>query len=352
MLKYPVFKPLSSKAALVLILSALLSTASADVIFLQNGDRISGKIILIEDNIIHVNTDYAGILKLKSRNIVQFSLTAPMSIKESRFTESIPATEVVYDVSRKGGENRLFIKSHGIPSSIPFNKELVVAKVNGATLKAQEFKHSGNVDLSANLDHDSSKTIRYRFKGNYKLEHGLWRQGFTGNLYRKRDNDKTKSYYYNAGYSVDRFFSRHFFWQGSIDYQYDWIEDIRENFLAGAGPGWQVWDHARSSLSLTTLLNYQELHFKQGDQSSNPQMTLKWDYQQYLFNQQFKFYSNGSIGRSFNQDVSLDLNLNATLAYKLTDSLSLNTGFQYEQLKAKRGDSKNRSVSLGIGYQW
>lgn len=335
-----------------LLLLSLLTVANADVIFLQNGDRISGKIILIEDNIVHVKTDYAGTLKLKSRNIVQFSLEAPMSVKESRFTESIPATEVVYDVSRKGGEDRLFIKSHGIPSSIPFNKELVVAKINGATLKAQEFKHSGNVDLSANFDHDSSKTARYRFKGNYKLEHGLWRHGFTGNLYRKRDNDKTKSYYYNAGYSVDRFFTRNLFWQGSIDYQYDWVEDIRENFLVGAGPGWQVWDNARSSLSLTTLLNYQELHFKKGDESSNPQATLKWNYQQYLFNQQFKFTSTGTVGRSFNQDVTLDLNLNATLAYKLTDSLSLNTGFQFERLKAKRGDSKNRSLSLGIGYQW
>ncbi len=352
MLKYHFLKSLFPNRTLALLLCAPFSLASADVIFLQNGDRISGKIILIEDHIVHVKTDYAGTLKLKSRNIVQFSLTAPMSVKESRFTESVPATEVIYDVSRKGGEDRLFIKSHGIPSSIPFNKELVVAKVNGATLKAQTLKHSGNVDLSVNFDHDSSKTMRYRFKGNYKLEHGLWRHGFTGNLYRKRDNDKTKSYYYNTGYSVDRFLTRNFFWQGSVDYQYDWIEDIRENFLVGAGPGWQIWNDARTSLSLATLLNYQELHFKHGDQSSNPQMTLKWDYQQYLFNQQFKFSSNGSIGRSFNQDVQLDLNLSATLAYKLTDSLSLNTGFQYERLKAKRGDSKNRSVSLGIGYQW
>ncbi len=334
------------------LLISLLTTAQADVIFLQNGDRISGKIFLIEENTVHVKTDYAGILQLNNRNIVQFSLSTPVSVKESRFTESIPATEVVYDVSRKGGENRLFIKSHGLPKSIPFNKELVVAKVNGATLKAQEWKHSGNVDLSANFDQDSSKTARYRFKGLYKLEHNLWRHGFTGNIYRKRDNDRTKSYYYNVGYSVDRFFTRSLFWQGSIDYQYDWIEDIRENFLVGAGPGWQVWDDARSSLSLATLLNYQELHFKEGDDSSNPLMTLKWDYQQYLLNQQFKFSSTGTVGRSFNQDVTLDLNLNATLAYKLTDSLSLNTGFQFERLKAKRGDSKNRSFSLGIGYQW
>lgn len=330
-----------------------LSAAVADTISLKNGDRITGKITLIEDNIIHVKTDYAGTLKINSRNIVEFDLDAPVSVKESRFTQSIPATKVLYDHTKPGLEDRLVITSHGIPQSIPFNKDLTVAKMNGSNLKATAFKHSGNIDLSANFDHDTSKTLRYRFKGNYKLEHNLWRHTFSGNMYRKRDNDKTKSYYYNAGYSVDRFFTKDFFWQGSAEYQYDWVEKIRENLLVGVGPGWQVWDNARSSLSFATLLNYQELRYKkESDRSHNPQIAIKWDYQQYFLNQTFKFSTTGIIGRSLNEDVTLDLNLNTTLAYKLTDSLSFNTSYQYESIKAKRGDSKNRALSLGLGYQW
>lgn len=353
----PRFFPLpcliSKSAVISCSLFYSIAIAAADTISLTNGDRITGKIILIEDNMVHVKTDYAGTLKIHNRNIGEFNLDAPVSVKESRFTQSIPATKVLYDHTKPGLEDRLVITSHGIPQSIPFNKALTVAKMNGSNLKAKDFKHTGNIDLSANFDHDTSKTLRYRFKGNYKLEHELWRHTFSGNLYRKRDNDKTKSYYYNTGYSADRFFTKDFFWQGSVEYQYDWVEKIRENLLIGIGPGWQVWDDARSSLSFTALLNYQELRYKKDtDRSRNPQMALKWDYQQYLFNQKFKFSTAGIIGRSFNEDVTLDLNLTTTLAYKLTDSLSFNTSYQYESIKAKRGDSKNRSLSLGLGYQW
>ena len=81
-------------------------------------------------------------------------------------------------------------------------------------------------------------------------------------------------------------------------------------------------------------------------------MSLKWDYQQYFYNQKIRFSSKGAVGRSFNDNVTLDLTLNATLAYKLTDSLSFNTGYQYEKIKAKRGDSSNRSLYLGLGFNW
>lgn len=324
----------------------------ADTISLKNGDHITGKIILIEENTVMIRTEFAGNLLIKSHHIERFKMNAPVSIKENRFTESMPATEIEFDRSKKGAENRLLIKSHGIPKSIPFDKELLVAKINGATLKAEEFRHSGNVDLSAYLDKDTSKTTRYRVRGNYKLEHGLWRHHIGVNYYRKRDNDRTKNHNYNINYAADRFFSRRFFWQGSVDYQHDWVEDIRENLLVGTGPGWQLWNNERSSFSMATLLNFQQLEYKTGESSNSPQATLKWDFQQYFFNQRFKFNTTGSVGRSFNADVALDLNLNATLAYKLTESLALKTGYNYEKLKAKRGDARNSTISIGVGYHW
>lgn len=326
--------------------------ASADTISLKNGDKITGKIVLVEDNTIHINTDYAGTLRIDSKNIENFKLKAPVAVKENRFAKSFTSTEVIYEPTRKGVEDRIIVKSHGIPKSIPFNKDLLIAKVNSATLKPQEFKHSGNIDVSAYFDNDSSKTTRYRVKGNYKLEHGLWRHNMGSQFYRKTDENKTKDYYYNLNYSLDRFITPRFFWQASSEFQHDWIEDIRDNFLIGTGPGIQVWNNARSSLSLATLLNYQKIEYKDHDSASNPQMSLKWDYQQYFYNQKIRFSSKGTVGRSFNDNVTLDLTLNATLAYKLTDSLSFNTGYQYEKIKAKRGDSSNRSLYLGLGFNW
>lgn len=326
--------------------------AGADTVLLKNGDKITGKITLVEENVIHIKTDYAGSLRINSNNIASFKLKAPVAVKENRFARSFTSTEVIYDTDKKGMEDRIIIKSHGIPKSIPFNKDLLIAKVNSATLKPKEFRQSGDIDLSANFDNDSSRTSRYRIKGNYKLEHGLWRHNIGSMFYRKTDGSKTKDYYYNLNYSVDRFITPKFFWQASSEFQHDWIEDIRDNFLIGTGPGIQVWNNARSSLSLATLMNYQKIEYKDHDSTNNPQMSLKWDYQQYFYNQKIRFSTKGTIGRSFNEAVTMDLTLHASLAYKLTDSLSFNTGYQYEKIKAKRGDSSNRTLHFGLGINW
>lgn len=329
-----------------------MGSSFADTVLMKNGDKISGKILLVEDNIVHIKTDYAGTLKIASNNITEFKLKAPVAIKENRFTRSFTSTEVVYDASKKGTEERLIVKSHGIPKSIPFNTDLIIAKVNHATRKPQEFRHSGNVDFSGVFDDDSSKTSRYRIKGKYQLEHGLFRHVLSGQYYRKTDSSKTKDHYYLANYSLDRFFSPVHFWQTSADFQHDWIEDIKDNFLLGTGPGWQVWNNARSSLSLATLINYQRIDYKDGEKMSNPQLSLKWDYQQYFYNQKFQFSTKGTVGRSINADVSLDLTLNANIAYKLTDSISFNTGYQYEKIKARRGSIDNKSLYIGLGFNW
>ena len=341
---------------LILFITLLLSLLSmpllADQIRLKNGDQLSGKILLIEAHKVEIETDYAGRVKVDAKHIAKFEIKAPVAIKENQFTKSFTSTEVLYDAEDEILKDRLIIKNHGIPQSIPFDKNLIIAKVNRATLQPKSFRQTLTLNASAIFDNDNSRLSRYRLKGEYMLEYQLWRHVTSVHFYRKRDQSKTKDYYYHLNYAADRFITPRFFWQGSIDFQHDWIEDIRNNLLVGTGPGFQLWNNTRSQLSLTTLLNYQSIEYRDHSRSNNPQLSLKWDFQHMLYNQTISFSTKGSVGRSFNRDVTLDLNLNATLAYHLTDNLSINTGYQYEKLKAKRGSNTNRTLYLGLGLKW
>lgn len=341
---------------LILLLSLLISLLAtplfADQIRLKNGDQLSGKILLIEAHKVEIETPYAGRVKVDAKHITQFEIKAPVAVKENQFTKSFTSTEVLYDAEDEALKDRLIIKSHGIPQSIPFDKNLIIAKVNRTTLHPKTFRQELALNASAIFDNDNSRLSRYRLKGEYTLEYGLWRHITSAHFYRKRDQNKTKDYYYHLNYAADRFITPRFFWQGSIAFQHDWIEDIRNNLLIGTGPGFQVWNNARSQLSLATLLNYQSIEYRDRTHSNNPQLSLKWDFQHDLYNQTISFATKGSVGRSFNRDVTLELNLNASLAYRLTDNLSINTGYQYEKLKAKRGSSTNRTLYLGLGLKW
>ncbi|GAA5098688.1 DUF481 domain-containing protein [Wohlfahrtiimonas larvae] len=334
----------------------MISLVSADEVHLKNGDRLTGNIIYFEGQYLFIKTEYAGTIKVNNDKVKSFSIDNLVNIKQNLFSSSIVAKEARlknYRADTKGQSKKVLVIQNGDGvTEIPITSELSVARINGRSPKKSPLTYSGSINLGIYVDTDSSKTSRYNFDGTLGLKYDFWRHTLKGKFYRKTENEKTKSYYYHLDYSVDRFFTQSFFWQGAMSYQHDWQEDIRANKSIGTGPGWQVWEDEHSALSLASLLNYQMLDYRDGEHSENPQIALKWDFYQYFGDRAFKLTTSGEIGRSFNRNVLLDLKANATLSYKLTESLLLNTGISYEKVRAKDGDSRNKSINLGIGYQW
>lgn len=339
-----------------IFLIIMMKVAIADEVYLKNGDRLSGTIIYFEGQYLFIKTEYADTVKINNDKVRTFSVANPVNIKQNLFTSSIVAEEAHlknYQSHKTGKSKKVLVIQNGDGvTEIPITDELSLAKINGSSPKKEPLKYSGSVNLGAYIDTDTSKTSRYSFDGTLGMKYDFWRHTLKGKFYRKTENEKTKSYYYHLDYSADRFFSKSFFWQGALAYQHDWIEDIRENKSIGTGPGWQVWEDESSALSLASLLNYQMLDYRDGESSENPQMALKWDFYQYFGDRAFKFSTSGKVGRSFNRNVLLDLKAHAGLSYKLTESLHLNTGITYEKIRAKDGDSRNKSIHLGIGYEW
>lgn len=99
-------------------------------------------------------------------------------------------------------------------------------------------------------------------------------------------------------------------------------------------------------------MSYQKLKYRSGSDTDYIQGAVGWDYNQYILAKLVNFYTKGSIGRSFNDDVSLDLNVKAGLMYNITDSINLNTNIVREKINSDKGDSNNTNYTLGVGYKW
>ncbi len=63
------------------LLFSLASAAMADQIVLNNGDRISGKIVEMTGGVVKVETTYAGVLSVKWDEVAQVSSDAPLKLK-------------------------------------------------------------------------------------------------------------------------------------------------------------------------------------------------------------------------------------------------------------------------------
>ncbi|KLN97783.1 DUF481 domain-containing protein [Moellerella wisconsensis] len=334
------------KQSYLFLLIPLSFHALADDIYLKNGNIISGTVNLVDSNNVLVTTDYAGQLKIDLSKVKSFSIEHSSSVKKEYFApwESVNSVE-------KSQDGNITLVKGDQKKQMALNKDLVINKNNLAT-GIPDKSVSGSVNAGAAYNKGSSKNEQYSLNGNLKITDDFWRHGLGAALQRNKDDGNVSTYYYNTNYELDRFFNPGFFWRGDVKYQHDWVEDIKSKASIGTGPGWQVWNDELVSLSLTSLMSYQKLKYRSGSDTDYIQGAVGWDYNQYILAKLVNFYTKGSIGRSFNDDVSLDLNVKAGLMYNITDSINLNTNIVREKINSDKGDSNNTNYTLGVGYKW
>ncbi|OAT34702.1 DUF481 domain-containing protein [Proteus myxofaciens] len=330
----------------LLFLTFFSLSASADNIYLKNGDAISGAISIVDSNKILVKTGYAGEIRINLADVKSFNIDTPSLIKNETFSkwESIDSIE-------SGPDGEITLIKEGSKENIALTKDLVLSK-NKIEAKTRENKISGGINAGAAYNKGSSTTEKYSLDGNLNISNEDWRQNFTAAMLRNKDNSNVSTYYYNLGYDLDRFITPSFFWRGNVSYQHDWIEDIKEKTGVGTGPGWQVWNDELSSLSFTTILSYQNLKYRHDGNANYLQGALGWDYNQYLFAKKVTAYTKGRVGRSFDNDVSLDFNGRVGVMYNFTDSINLNANIVKEKIKGNKGDSNNTNYTFGVGYRF
>lgn len=335
--------------AIMLFLVFFSATSYADNIFLKNGDTISGTISIIDSNKILVETDYAGEIRINLDNVKSFTVNSPSLIKNKILTQwtSIDSIEGSTD-----GEIILIKDFH--KENVAITNDLILSKdkINKITALSRENKITGSLNAGAAYNKGSSTNEKYSIDGNVNIANDVWRHNLSGAMLRNKDDSNVSTYYYNLGYDLDHFITPAFFWRSTVNYQHDWIEDIKEKTGIGTGPGWQVWNDELSALSFTTLLSYQNLRYRHDGSANYLQGALGWDYNQYLFAKKISVYTKGHIGRSFDNDVSLDFNGKIGLMYNFTDSINLNANIVKEKIKGERGDSNNTNYTFGMGYRW
>lgn len=318
-----------------------------DTIHLKNGDNLSGKIKLVDDNKVLIETEYSGVITVNSSKIATFSIDESVRIKQGLFSEPQYA-----DAIKTAQDNKIILVKGDQTQTISISDDLTITNDKQSSLVASDVIVNGSLNAGAYYNKGSSKSEQYSLNGNMTAKYDLWRHGVKAAVFRAKDDQDTSNYYYTTQYDVDRFFTPSFFWQGNVQYKHDWIEDIKTKTSIGTGPGWQVWENELSALSFTGLISYQKIDYRDGNDSVHPLGSVKWNYYQFFAGKSLKFFTTGEIGRSFNNDVDLDLSATAGLAYRLTDWLSINTSLTRDKSTTKDGDSSNTNYNIGVGVNW
>lgn len=329
------------------LLCVTLSTASlpllADTVWLKNGDRLTGKISVLDGGKLLVETDYGGSIPVAWKKVATLESNRKLLVTQDdmhgELAQALKAAE----------DGKVTLVNGAAPRTVALAS---ISQIIHPKPLIEDFTWKGNIDVAMDYKRAETDTDDYDVSIDTKSRHGLWRHNATANYNREFRNELVTTDNWDAEYALDRFLDEHWFWQGRLSYKRDQIEDVRRQRTFGTGPGYQFWDNELGAFSVASLLNRSDYEFADGSQENFYLLALKWDYNRYLVGKTFEVFSTGELGKPLENVADYALDAEIGLRYKVTDWASLNMKAEKDLVSGAENDLDETHYSIGFGVGW
>jgi hypothetical protein len=316
----------------------------ADTVWLKNGDKLSGKITLFDGGKLLIQTEYAGAVPIDWKQVKTLESDQQLLVKQDAYTgEKAKALHAAED-------GKVILANGDAPKTVELASIQQILKPKPVV---EDLVWKGNIDAALDYQRAEKDTDDYDIDFKTTARHGRWRHIAEGEYNREFQDDVVTTDNWRAEYSLDRFLTEKWFWQGRVVYKRDKVEDLSRQRTVGTGPGYQFWDNELGAFSLGSLINRTDYEFSDGSKENFYSVAMKWDYNRYLIGKKVEFFTNGEVGKPLSGVADYALDAEAGLRYKVTEWASLN-------LKAERdiisgtddADLDKTRYTAGFGVAW
>lgn len=318
-------------------------SVQADTVWLKNGDRMTGRILLLDSGKLLLETDYADTITLNIKKIATLETDEPLLVKLDTFTtESSKAL-------RPAPEGSVTLINGDTPKTIALTDIQQLMKPKPII---EDLRWKGNISFSADYKKNENDIRDYDLDINTELRHGLWRHALDTEYDYETKNEAKKTERFEASYALDRFITEKWFWKNKAKYINDHVEELRRQHTYGTGPGYQFWDNEIGAFALSGLINHNKFDFIDGDKKNFNSNTLSWDYNRYISGKSFELYTQGEVGVPFISGIDYVLDSEAGLRYKVNSWAAITLKAEWDKVSSQYGDLNDRRYLIGVGVGW
>lgn len=209
--------------ALCLLLLLPGSAAMADILWMHNGDRLTGTIEEITDEQIRIKPAYSQAMTVQRQAIKRWRL--------DKQEKPRPLTKT------------------GIP-------------LLDSPDDAHAWLLTGTGDLNIKLKESDKKTNNVNLKVSTELANLDWRYSLDGEYIYETANNITDSHEYKLKPKLDFFFDDHWFLRSSVDIDYNMIDAGYLEIDYASGPGYRFWNDKKRRMELISQLGLDRAYFR------------------------------------------------------------------------------------------
>lgn len=321
---------------LLLLAGAIPNLAGADVLWMKNGDRLSGKIEAVADDTIKIRVAYAPTLTIQRDQVARWRIDG----MDNRKLQRLPAPDTT------------------------------------AAKEESFWHHTASGDLSAKLKRNGSRRDDINLVADGELANHNWRYTLHGDYNYETSDGETQSHDYKLNPKVDYFLNQQWFWRTAMDYNYDLLSSNYLSIEYGSGPGYRFWNDRQRRLEWILQAGLSKSYWEVGSsnldllfdngRANYPFVSLGWDYKQPLFDKSVEAFSTGTYFRYLHQpsayvNYAQSAELNLGMRYYLTNHLriswrseldweDLQIDYAGQALRPKNDLEWRHYLSLGATY--
>ena len=332
---------MSLRVLLVLLLPLLALSARADTVWLSNGDRLSGEILLLEGGKLALRTQYAGRVLIDWKDIDTLSADKPLMLRR-------------HGLDSEQSE-RLKPAGQGMVRLVNGHEQVValaeISRLVPPRPLLRDRVWEGNLDAKLDMERNEDRTDEWKLKGNTRIEHGRWRHVVRGELEHETENGEKTEDNWELEYDLDRFFTDHWFWRSGYEHHEDQFEDVNRQRILGTGPGYRFWDNELGRFDLISQFNRVRLDAPYRDLSFDS-WSLEWDYKRLLWGSRLEFYTTAEVQIPQIAEIDYVFDGEAGLRYHVNDWARLSLLYELNQLRGVGTTISDRHYLIGFGVGW
>lgn len=235
----------------VILLLFLLVPASgqADRIVMKNGDRLTGKILLMDPSTVTMQISYAGKVKIIRSDILEMHTDKPLRIMLSNNSLTFG------NLSKSSGEKTLITDNlNATEGNCTFSD---IAYLNPPPHIAGEGTlFTGDINVGGELKEGNTVSVKLALDFKTQYDRGKRRYLFNGDAHWESKNRiKSENKWFVQG-RYNRLFAPKWYSLGNMSMEFDEFKGLMMRSVTGGGAGYRFWDDKRKKLSIELGPNF------------------------------------------------------------------------------------------------
>ena len=324
---------------------ALTNVVNADEVILENGDKLTGTLMRLENGQLVFKTEYAGEITIQVEKVSLITTDEPM------------ATKLIDGTTRKA---RVFYRDTTAEDVTPEEgktpMDVNIAEVKNIDLKQKPpIRLKGRANVGITNEKGNTDTEQYRIDA--ELIARTEKQRFTlgGELNREQADNTTTVANWKAFGMYDYFIKPKWFLYGSSLFEHDEFADLDLRTTLGAGAGHQFFESDDLNLSVSAGPAYVFENFivAEDDDFAGAQWLVQYD--QFFFNKSVQLFHSNNGYISLEQGSNWLINTRQGLRFPLYKGFVTTLQYNYDYNNDPSPDSVSKWDSAFLfllGYQF